>query len=79
MARRAADGVYTLVMAVPVLSFPQVGHPLASASRYLATVFPLFMWAGWRLRRRWFVAVLVLFSIGLIYTSGMFATWHFVA
>ena len=75
----AMYGVYTLVMAVPVLSFPQVDHPLASASRYLATVFPLFMWAGWRLRRRWFVAVLVLFSIGLIYTSAMFATWHFVA
>jgi Mannosyltransferase (PIG-V) len=72
-------GVYTLVMAVPVLSFPQVDHPLASASRYLATVFPLFMWAGWRLRGRWFGAVLVLFAIGLVYTSAMFATWHFVA
>lgn len=72
-------GVYTLVMAVPVLSFPQVDHPLASASRYLATVFPLFMWAGWRLRGRWFGALLVSFALGLIYTTAMFATWHFVA
>ncbi len=76
----ALYGVYTLVMGIPVLSFPQAGHPLASASRYLATVFPLFMWAGWRLRdRRALAAVLVVFAIGLAYASAMFSTWHFVA
>jgi hypothetical protein len=75
-----AYGVYTLVMAVPVLSFPQEGHPLASASRYLMTVFPLFMWAGWRLSgRRWYRATLAVFVLGLLYTTVMFATWRFVA
>jgi hypothetical protein len=76
----AVYGVYTAVMMLAALSFPQVGHPLASAGRYLATVFPLFMWAGWRLRdRRALGAVLVIFAAGLVYTSAMFATWRFVA
>jgi hypothetical protein len=73
-------GVYSIVMMVPVLSFPQAGHPLASASRYLAVVFPLFMWAGWRLRdRRLYLATLVVFALGLAYASAMFSTWRFVA
>jgi hypothetical protein len=76
----AVYGVFTVVMMVPVLSFPQAGHPLASASRYLAVVFPLFMWAGWRLSdRRLYRATLVVFALGLVYTSAMFATWRFVA
>ena len=76
----AAYGVYTLVMAIPALSFPQLGHPLASASRYLMTVFPLFMWAGWRLSaRRWYWGTLAVFVLGLLYTTVMFATWRFVA
>jgi hypothetical protein len=75
-----AYGVYALVMAIPVLSFPQAGHPLASASRYLMTIFPLFMWAGWRLSdRRWFVGTLAVFVVGLLYTTIMFSTWRFVA
>lgn len=76
----AVYGAYTVVMMLPALSFPMPGHPLMAASRYLATVFPLFMWAGWRLRdRRAFGAVLVVFAFGLAYTSAMFATWRFVA
>jgi mannosyltransferase PIG-V len=76
----AVYGAYTAVMMLAGLSFPQVGHPLASAGRYLATVFPLFMWAGWRLRdRRVLGAVLVAFALGLAYASAMFATWRFVA
>jgi hypothetical protein len=73
-------GVYTVVTMLAVLSFPQAGHPLASASRYLAVVFPLFMWAGWRLRDRWWYrTTLVVFALGLAYASAMFSTWRFVA
>lgn len=76
----AVYGVFTLLMMVFVLSFPQEGHPLASASRYVAVVFPLFMWAGWRLSdRRWYAATLVVFALGLAYASAMFSTWRFVA
>jgi hypothetical protein len=77
---RAVYGAYTVVMVVPALSFPQEGLPLTSTSRYLMVVFPLFMWAGWRLRdRRGYRTALVLFALGLVYTSAMFATWRFVA
>lgn len=76
----AVYGAYTVVMTVPALSFPQEGLPLTSTSRYLMIVFPLFMWAGWRLRdRRGYSTALVLFGLGLVYTSAMFATWRFVA
>lgn len=76
----AVYGLFTVLMMVFVLSFPQEGHPLASASRYLAVVFPLFMWAGWRLSdRRLYVATLVVFAVGLAYASAMFSTWRFVA
>jgi hypothetical protein len=73
-------GVLTVTMMVFVLSFPQVEHPLASAGRYLGVVFPLFMWAGWRLRdRRAYLGVLAVFALGLVYCSAMFSTWRFVA
>lgn len=76
----AVYGVFTWLMMVFVLSFPQLGHPLASASRYLAVIFPLFMWAGWRLSdRRAYAATLVVFAVGLAYASAMFSTWRFVA
>jgi hypothetical protein len=73
-------GVLTVTMMLAVLSFPQVDHPLASASRYLAVVFPLFMWAGWRLRdRRLYLGLMAVFVLGLVYCSAMFSTWRFVA
>jgi type IV secretory pathway VirB2 component (pilin) len=76
----AAYGVYTVLGLLPALSFPQEGHPLASASRYLLVLFPLFMWLGMRLTdRRAYVATLVVFAIGLAYAAGTFATWRFVA
>jgi Mannosyltransferase (PIG-V) len=76
----AVYGAYTVVMILPALSFPMPGHPLMAAGRYLATIFPLFMWAGWWLRdRRALTAVVVVFAAGLAYASAMFATWRFVA
>jgi hypothetical protein len=76
----AVYGAYTVVMILPALSFPMPGHPLMASGRYLGTIFPLFMWAGWRLRdRRALTAVLVVFAAGLAYASAMFATWRFVA
>lgn len=76
----AVYGVFTVVMLLPALSFPQEGHPLASVGRYIAVIFPLFMWAAWRLHdRRAYLATLAVFAAGLAYSAAMFATWRFVA
>jgi hypothetical protein len=76
----AAYGVYTLVAMVSILSFPYPPGPLASSARYIAVIFPLFMWLAWRLSdRRWYFATLTVFALGLVYCAAMFATWHFVA
>jgi len=73
-------GVYTVVSLLPVLSFPYPPGPLASSLRYVAVVFPLFMWLGLRLSdRRAYALTVAVFTIGLAYSAGMFATWHFVA
>ena len=73
-------GVYALVSIVPVLSFPYPPGPLASSLRYIVVVFPLFMWLALRLRDRLAYGLAVAaFAAMLVYSSGMFATWHFVA
>lgn len=76
----AAYGVYAVAALVPILSFPYPPGPLASSARYVAVIFPLFMWLAWRLSdRRLYAAVVTVFALGLTYAAGMFATWHFVA
>ncbi len=76
----AAYGVYSVVAIVAILSFPYPPGPLASSARYIAAIFPLFMWLAWRLSdRRAYLVVLAVFAATLAYSSAMFATWHFVA
>lgn len=76
-----ACGAYSAAALVRSLSAPEQGHPLASSSRYVLTIFPLFMWLGSYLqkRRRIAAAVLAVFTLGLVYCSARFATWHWVA
>jgi hypothetical protein len=76
----AVYGAYTVISLLPVLSFPYPPGPLASSLRYAAVVFPLFMWLGLRLSdRRAYALAVAIFALGLAYSAGMFATWHFVA
>ena len=76
----AAYGVYSVVAIVAILSFPYPPGPLASSARYIAAIFPLFMWLGWRLSdRRAYLATVAAFAAMLAYSAGLFATWHFVA
>lgn len=75
-----AYGAYTVIALIWALSAPEKGHPLASTPRFILAIFPLFMWLGWRLEdRRKLLAVLALFTLGLVYCSVRFATWHWVA
>jgi hypothetical protein len=52
-----------------------------SLPRFLAVLFPLHMWAGWRLSRRRGVGLAALAASGaaLAFFAGAFATWHWVA
>jgi hypothetical protein len=77
-----AYGAYVLAALALPLSYPVDPQPLMSLPRFLAVLFPLFMWLGaWladggRLRR---AAVLAPSAAGLAIVTAVFATWHWVA
>jgi hypothetical protein len=78
----AAYGAYVVCALALPLSYPVGPQPLMSLPRFLAVLFPLFMWLGlWlaeggRLRR---AAVLVPSAAGLVAVTAVFATWHWIA
>src|SRR3954471_9614859 len=73
-------GAYVVAALALALSFPVGPQPLMSLPRFLAVLFPLFMWLpqGGRSRRRRAV-VLALLSAGLVAFTARYATWHWVA
>jgi hypothetical protein len=77
-----AYGAYVISALALPLSYPVGPQPLMSLPRFLAVLFPLFMWLGaWlaeggRARR---VAVLAPSAAGLAIVTAVFATWHWVA
>ena len=76
-----AYGLYALAVLAPSLSTPNDVGPLNGTIRYVAVVFPLFLWLALvlesRPRLRW--ACVAAFVLGLAYCSAAFATWRFVA
>jgi len=77
-----AYGAYTVAALALPLSFSVEPQPLMSLPRFLAVLFPLFMWLGaWLAEggtaRR--VAVLGPSAVGLVAVTAVFATWHWVA
>jgi hypothetical protein len=75
-----AYGAYALAALLPPLSTPWPDHPLWSTPRFIAVLFPLFLWLGLVLRnRRWYVVVCVAFALGLAYCSARFSAWYWVA
>jgi hypothetical protein len=77
-----AYGAYVLAALALPLSYPVGPQPLMSLPRFLAVLFPLFMWLGaWladggRGRR---VAVLAPSAAALVAVSAVFSTWHWFA
>ncbi len=73
--------LYALAMVAEALSYPYSSEPLASFSRYIVVVFPLFMGWGAKLAENRLAARTVLFlsAIGLVVFSGLFAYWDWVA
>jgi hypothetical protein len=76
----AAYGAYVVAALAVPLSFPVGPQPLMSLPRFLAVMFPLFMWLALACgtRRRRAVALTVL-TLGLVTFTARYATWHWVA
>ncbi len=73
---------YCLAALAMPLSYAVAPQPLMSLPRFEWVLFPLFMWAGWWLHRRGTLARVVVYGLsvaGLIWFSGAFATWRWVA
>ena len=74
-----AYGVWMIAALIPPLADPE--PELLSTSRFVGVLFPIAMWlALWladhpRLR----TPTLVVFAVSLVYVTGKFALWHFVA
>jgi hypothetical protein len=76
-----AYGAYVAVALLVTVSYPIEAQPLAGLSRYVAVLFPVQMViARWlAIHARWRIPVLALSAAGLVFYTGYFATWHFVA
>jgi Mannosyltransferase (PIG-V) len=77
-----AHGAYALCALLLPLSYPVGPQPLMSLPRFVAVLYPLFLWLGWWLARGGTLRrVLVLgpFALGLAACSALFSTWHWVA
>jgi hypothetical protein len=73
-----AYGAYALVaVAAPLSTAAANGSPLQSLPRYLAVVFPLFIFLALVCEeRRWTPTVAVIFAVLLGLSTAQFATWH---
>src|SRR4051794_27838318 len=75
-----AYGAYVAVALALPLSFPVGPQPLMSLPRFLAVLFPLFMWLALVCRpRRRRAVVLTVLTAGLVAFTARYATWHWVA
>jgi hypothetical protein len=75
-----ACGAYVVAALALPLSFPVSPQPLMSLPRFLAVLFPLFMWLGLVCRTpRRRVIVLSVLALGLGVFTARYATWHWVA
>ena len=73
-------GVYMVAALALPLSFPVGPQPLMSLPRFLAVLFPVFMWLAVVCEeRRLTQPALVVSAIGLGLFTTQFATWHFIA
>jgi mannosyltransferase PIG-V len=75
-----AYGAWVAVALLLPLTFPVVPQPLMSLPRFLAVLFPIFMWlALWCEERGVTDRVLVASALGLGLFTTQYATWHWIA
>jgi len=75
-----AYGVWVGLALLLPLSFPVGPQPLMSLPRFLAVLFPIFMWLALVCDERgWTERMAGLFGMGLGLFTVQYATWHFIA
>ncbi|MGH2804890.1 MAG: hypothetical protein ACRDL4_17895, partial [Thermoleophilaceae bacterium] len=75
-----AYGAWVAASLVLPLSFPVTPQPLMSLPRFLAVLFPIFMWlAVWSEERRATVRVAAVSALGLGLFTAQFASWHWIS
>ena len=75
-----AYGLYSGAAVLVAVSFPDPAEPLVSLPRYLAVIFPLWMWlTAWAVDRGRSDAVVAVSAVMLGLFSAEFASWHWVA
>jgi Mannosyltransferase (PIG-V) len=76
----AAYGAWVAVSLALPLSAPVRPQPLMSLPRFVAVLFPIFMWlAVWCEERRATERVVAVSAIGLGLFTAQFASWHWIA
>ena len=75
-----AYGTWVAASLVLPLTFPVKPQPLMSLPRFLAVLFPIFMWlAVWSEERRATAQVAAVSALGLGLFTAQFASWHWVS
>ncbi len=75
-----AYGAWVAVSLLLPLSFPVTPQPLMSLPRFLAVLFPIFMWLALVCEeRRWTERAAAVSALGLGLFTAQFATWHWIA
>jgi hypothetical protein len=75
-----AYGAWVAASLVLPLTFPVEPQPLMSLPRFLAVLFPIFMWlALWSEERRATPRVAAVSAIGLGLFTAQFASWHWIS
>jgi hypothetical protein len=75
-----AYGAWVLISLVPILCSQPRENPLLSSSRFIAVLFPIFLWLAIVCERREATTTVVaLFAAGMSIFTGLFALWSFIA
>jgi Mannosyltransferase (PIG-V) len=75
-----AYGVWVAASLVLPLTFPVKPQPLMSLPRFVAVLFPIFMWlALWSEERRATARVAAVSALGLGLFTAQFASWHWIS
>jgi hypothetical protein len=75
-----AYGAWVAVSLVLPVTFPVGPQPLMSLPRFLAVLFPIFMWlALWSEERRATARVAAVSALGLGLFTAQFASWHWIS
>jgi Mannosyltransferase (PIG-V) len=75
-----AYGTWVLLSLVPIFVSQPSDNPLWSAPRFIAVLFPIFLWLAIACERRQATTVVVaLFAAGLAVFTAQFVLWSFVA